>query len=272
MALGPVPSRHAEAAPRHPARRARARRLADERGRVGARRPGADRPRRADRDQAGPADRRGGRPAARSSSRATSRAAGSSSRTRSTRLALDVTGARLPRRRRLHGRLHRLPAAARRGAGDRARRRPRAARLGPAQRRAGRGDRAPQRARARPGRAAVRSRASRRSTSPSSRWPRCSRRSRACLAPDGELLALVKPQFELGPGGSARAGWSAIRRPGATRCAPPPAPRPRRGLAVRGFASSGLPGPKGNRETFIHARRGGEALDDVEAAIGAVEP
>ena len=32
------------------------------------------------------------------------------------------------------------------------------------------------------------------------------------------------------------------------------------------------PGPKGNRETFIHAPPGGEALADVEAAIAEVEP
>ena len=44
-------------------------------------------------------------------------------------LGIDVAGARLPRRRRLHRGLHGLPAAARRCAGDRARRRPRPARL-----------------------------------------------------------------------------------------------------------------------------------------------
>ncbi len=44
------------------------------------------------------------------------------------------------------------------------------------------------------------------------------------------------------------------------------------GLAVRGFASSGLPGPKGNLETFIWCSRAGESMDDVEAAIREVEP
>ena len=45
------------------------------------------------------------------------------------------------------------------------------------------------------------------------------------------------------------------------------------GLAVRGFASSGLPGPKGNRETFIWCERGaggGEPLD-IERALAQVE-
>ncbi len=94
----------------------------------------------------------------------------------------------------------------------------------------------------------------------------------ACLAPDGELLALVKPQFELERGRVGKGG--VVRDPEARRDALRTAAgaAAAAGLAVRGFASSGLPGPKGNRETFIHARRGGEALGDVEAAIGAVEP
>ncbi len=44
------------------------------------------------------------------------------------------------------------------------------------------------------------------------------------------------------------------------------------GLPVRGFASSGLPGPKGNRETFVWCGGEGEAIADLEAAIEAVDP
>ena len=43
--------------------------------------------------------------------------------------------------------------------------------------------------------------------------------------------------------------------------------------SVLGYASSGLPGPKGNLETFIwlaESSRGG--LDDLQAAARAVEP
>jgi 23S rRNA (cytidine1920-2'-O)/16S rRNA (cytidine1409-2'-O)-methyltransferase len=43
--------------------------------------------------------------------------------------------------------------------------------------------------------------------------------------------------------------------------------------AVLGYASSGLPGPKGNRETFVwlaEAGRGGVA--DLEVAAREVEP
>jgi 23S rRNA (cytidine1920-2'-O)/16S rRNA (cytidine1409-2'-O)-methyltransferase len=43
------------------------------------------------------------------------------------------------------------------------------------------------------------------------------------------------------------------------------------GAAVQGFASSGLPGPKGNRETFVHLADSG-GIDDLEAAAREVEP
>jgi 23S rRNA (cytidine1920-2'-O)/16S rRNA (cytidine1409-2'-O)-methyltransferase len=93
----------------------------------------------------------------------------------------------------------------------------------------------------------------------------------ACLAPRGEILALVKPQFELGRGrvrgGVVRA--SEERREALRRVAEAVQ---RIGLRVKGFAGSGLPGPKGNRETFIHCGAEGEELDDLEAAIEEVEP
>jgi 23S rRNA (cytidine1920-2'-O)/16S rRNA (cytidine1409-2'-O)-methyltransferase len=48
------------------------------------------------------------------------------------------------------------------------------------------------------------------------------------------------------------------------------------GAAVMGFASSGLPGPKGNRETFAWLAEGGRdgALDEdgIRAAASEVEP
>jgi 23S rRNA (cytidine1920-2'-O)/16S rRNA (cytidine1409-2'-O)-methyltransferase len=46
------------------------------------------------------------------------------------------------------------------------------------------------------------------------------------------------------------------------------------GAAVLGFASSGLPGPKGNRETFVWLAEGGrgEEVGDLEAAAREVEP
>jgi hypothetical protein len=38
-------------------------------------------------------------------------------------------------------------------------------------------------------------------------------------------------------------------------------------LPVRGFAPSGLPGPKGNRETFVWAGGEGKPLTDLENAL-----
>lgn len=94
----------------------------------------------------------------------------------------------------------------------------------------------------------------------------------ACVAEDGRLLAMVKPQFELGRDGVGRGG--VVREPEARRRALRGVAQAAQhaGLAVRGFASSGLPGPKGNRETFIELHRSGESLPDLEAALLEVEP
>jgi 23S rRNA (cytidine1920-2'-O)/16S rRNA (cytidine1409-2'-O)-methyltransferase len=92
------------------------------------------------------------------------------------------------------------------------------------------------------------------------------------LAPHGEVLALVKPQFELGRGRVGRGGVvreAADRREALVSVARAAGEN---GLRVRGFASSGLPGPKGNLETFIHCTRDGPGLGDVEAAALEVEP
>ncbi len=92
------------------------------------------------------------------------------------------------------------------------------------------------------------------------------------VPPGGDVLALVKPQFELGPERVGKGGVvrDAAARRDALRAAAEAATGA--GLAIRGFASSGLPGPKGNRETFIWGSVGGDALDDIEAEIARVEP
>jgi 23S rRNA (cytidine1920-2'-O)/16S rRNA (cytidine1409-2'-O)-methyltransferase len=72
-----------------------------------------------------------------------------------------------------------------------------------------------------------------------------------CLDGGYDVLALVKPQFELGrgrvgSGGVVRAAddrREALLAAGASALA--------LGAAVVGYYSSGLPGPKGNRETFV---------------------
>jgi 23S rRNA (cytidine1920-2'-O)/16S rRNA (cytidine1409-2'-O)-methyltransferase len=91
-----------------------------------------------------------------------------------------------------------------------------------------------------------------------------------CLAPGGEALAMVKPQFELG---RERVGRGVVRDDGDRREAILAVAEAARelGLPVRGFASSGLPGPKGNRETFVWCGDEGPPVEDLEAAILAVE-
>ncbi|MDX6216222.1 MAG: rRNA (cytidine1920-2-O)/16S rRNA (cytidine1409-2-O)-methyltransferase [Frankiales bacterium] len=95
----------------------------------------------------------------------------------------------------------------------------------------------------------------------------------ACAAPRFDCLAMVKPQFEVGrervgKGGVVRDG--AVRREALVSVA---AAGRELGCAVLGFASSGLPGPKGNLESFVwlaEAARGG--VGDIEAAAREVEP
>jgi len=91
-----------------------------------------------------------------------------------------------------------------------------------------------------------------------------------CLAPGGEVLAMVKPQFELG---RERVGRGVVRDPADRREAihTVAVSAGDLGLPVRGFASSGLPGPKGNRETFVWCGGEGRGVDDLEAEIAKVE-
>ncbi|MFL5897699.1 MAG: TlyA family RNA methyltransferase [Solirubrobacterales bacterium] len=90
-----------------------------------------------------------------------------------------------------------------------------------------------------------------------------------CLQPGGELLAMVKPQFELG---KSRVGRGVVRDPADRREAILRVAEAARGLSlpVRGFASSGLPGPKGNRETFVWCGGSGPELEDLATAAAAV--
>ena len=91
-----------------------------------------------------------------------------------------------------------------------------------------------------------------------------------CIEPGGEVLAMVKPQFELG---RERVGKGVVRDTADRREAILKVAEAARelGLPVRGFASSGLPGPKGNRETFVWCGGSGPEVEDLEAAIHAVE-
>ncbi|HEV2857411.1 MAG TPA: TlyA family RNA methyltransferase [Solirubrobacterales bacterium] len=89
-----------------------------------------------------------------------------------------------------------------------------------------------------------------------------------CLEPGGEVLAMVKPQFELG---KSRVGRGVVRDPADRREAILAVAEAARelGLPVRGVVSSGLPGPKGNRETFVWCGGAGPEVEDLEAAVAA---
>ena len=89
-----------------------------------------------------------------------------------------------------------------------------------------------------------------------------------CLGPAAVVLAMVKPQFELG---KSRVGRGVVRDPGDRREAilEVADSAAALGLPVRGVVSSGLPGPKGNRETFIWCGGEGPQVEDLPAAVAA---
>ena len=94
-----------------------------------------------------------------------------------------------------------------------------------------------------------------------------------CAAARYDCLAMIKPQFEVGRGRVGKGGVvrePELRRESLITVAEAGAAL---GASVCGFASSQLPGPKGNRETFVwlaEAARGG--VVDVEAAAREIEP
>ena len=264
-----------EAASRHPARRARPVPLAQPGGRVGD-----------------GGEVRVGRASGARSSRASWSTSGAGERRRApafvsrggiklanalTATGLDVRGQARAGRGRLDRRLHRLPAAAGRRRGDRGRRRLRAARLEPAQRSARARARAHERARA-DARAmlAVRARTWRRSTCRSSRSRRCCGAVLGCLARGLRRARAGQAAVRGRPRAVGKGGRGARRRRTA-------APRSWRsgeaalalGARVLGYHSSGLPGPKGNRETFIwlaDAARAQASAADASSDLDAMAP
>jgi 23S rRNA (cytidine1920-2'-O)/16S rRNA (cytidine1409-2'-O)-methyltransferase len=98
-----------------------------------------------------------------------------------------------------------------------------------------------------------------------------------CLGPSYDVLALVKPQFEVGRGQVGKGGVvrdADLRRAALVAVGEAALAL---GAAVRGYHSSGLPGPKGNRETFIWladpgSGRGTRATVALEALAREVEP
>ncbi len=95
-----------------------------------------------------------------------------------------------------------------------------------------------------------------------------------CAAERFDCLAMIKPQFEVGRAGVGKGG--VVRDAGLRRAALVSVGEAARalGVAVLGYAGSGLPGPKGNRETFIWIAEGGRGpgAGDLEAAAAEVAP
>jgi 23S rRNA (cytidine1920-2'-O)/16S rRNA (cytidine1409-2'-O)-methyltransferase len=94
-----------------------------------------------------------------------------------------------------------------------------------------------------------------------------------CAAARFDCLALVKPQFEVGRGHVGKGG--VVRDPVPRRRAlvSVGAAAVELGVSVLGYASSGLPGPKGNLETFVWLAEGARAgTVDLERAAAEVEP
>jgi 23S rRNA (cytidine1920-2'-O)/16S rRNA (cytidine1409-2'-O)-methyltransferase len=99
----------------------------------------------------------------------------------------------------------------------------------------------------------------------------------SCMAASYDVLALVKPQFEVGRGRVGKGG--VVRDPDDRRAALVSVGEAALtlGAAVLSYHSSGLPGPKGNRETFVHlaepGRPGGAVdIDEIERMARRVEP
>jgi 23S rRNA (cytidine1920-2'-O)/16S rRNA (cytidine1409-2'-O)-methyltransferase len=87
-----------------------------------------------------------------------------------------------------------------------------------------------------------------------------------------DCLALVKPQFEAGRGQVGKGG--VVRDPAVRRQALVGVGRAalKLGVSVLAYASSGLPGPKGNRETFIWlAEPGRDGIEDLEQAAAEAD-
>jgi 23S rRNA (cytidine1920-2'-O)/16S rRNA (cytidine1409-2'-O)-methyltransferase len=99
-----------------------------------------------------------------------------------------------------------------------------------------------------------------------------------CMAETYDMLAMVKPQFEVGRALASK-GRGVVRDPGDRREALVQVGLTALGLgaSVLGYYSSGLTGPKGNKETFVWLAEPGrvgqaESAEDVEQMARRVEP
>jgi 23S rRNA (cytidine1920-2'-O)/16S rRNA (cytidine1409-2'-O)-methyltransferase len=94
----------------------------------------------------------------------------------------------------------------------------------------------------------------------------------AVTAEDGDLVLMVKPQFEVGRG---RVGKGGVVRDPALRgeaVAAVEAAGSERGWGARSVTASPLPGPSGNVEFFLWLRHGASTIGpaEIDAAVSAV--
>jgi 23S rRNA (cytidine1920-2'-O)/16S rRNA (cytidine1409-2'-O)-methyltransferase len=87
------------------------------------------------------------------------------------------------------------------------------------------------------------------------------------LTAEGEAVALVKPQFEIGKGLVGKGG--VVRDAGHHKTVMARVARfcVLHGWHVRGVTPSPLKGPKGNREFFLHLTRTGRTIADLDSLI-----
>jgi 23S rRNA (cytidine1920-2'-O)/16S rRNA (cytidine1409-2'-O)-methyltransferase len=92
-----------------------------------------------------------------------------------------------------------------------------------------------------------------------------------CLAEGGDLVVMVKPQFEAGRDAVGSGG--VVRDPAvrAAAVAKVASAANELGLGTAGIVASSLPGPAGNVEYFLWLQAGAEppADDDIAAAIAS---
>jgi 23S rRNA (cytidine1920-2'-O)/16S rRNA (cytidine1409-2'-O)-methyltransferase len=91
------------------------------------------------------------------------------------------------------------------------------------------------------------------------------------LREQGDVVVLVKPQFEAGRDAVGKGG--VVRDPEARAAAVVAVANhlTARGVGVIAISPSPIAGREGNREIFIHARKGGRGIDDAAVAAAARE-
>jgi 23S rRNA (cytidine1920-2'-O)/16S rRNA (cytidine1409-2'-O)-methyltransferase len=99
-----------------------------------------------------------------------------------------------------------------------------------------------------------------------------------CMADTYDVMALIKPQFEVGRVLASK-GRGVVRDPDDRRAALVSVGEAAHGLgaAVLSYYSSGLAGPKGNKETFVWLAEpsrasGAETMEEIEQMARKVEP